>query len=402
MVHYLSELLQSAERILLLQGPIGTFFREFSHWLTRRQKTVFKLNFNGGDEFFYPQTLANTVAYRDDLAHFPAFLTQFCQQHHIQAIVCFGDNRSYHKIAKQLAEQQGMSFWVFEEGYFRPDYITFEKWGVNDYSPLPRDAEFYKTLKNNTALSEPPIPQKVAMGFCPLAKIATKYYCAANWRKSKYPNYAHHRILSLGYYIKLWVVSGIKRLGYWFQDSRFARKVEQGKFGEFFIVPLQVYDDTQVRVHSDFASVGAFLAKVLESFARFAPAHCNLIVKHHPMDRGFIDYSDVIAACIRRYPALKGRVFYIHDVPMPVFLRHGKGIVTLNSTSGISALLHGMPTITLGRANYDIKGLTYQGNLNDFWCNPTAPDPDLFRAYRLFHLNKTHINGNFYNRVILP
>ena len=86
---------------------------------------------------------------------------------------------------------------------------------------------------------------------------------------------------------------------------------------------------------------------------------------------------------------------------MPVFLRKAKGMVTLNSTSGLSALLHHVPTITLGRANYDIAGLTYQGTLANFWQNPTPPNTELFEAYRKFHLYKTQINGSFYTNVCL-
>lgn len=144
------------------------------------------------------------------------------------------------------------------------------------------------------------------------------------------------------------------------------QKSENGEFGNFFIVPLQVYDDTQVRVHSDQKSVEIFLREVLTSFAKFAPSHLNLIIKHHPMDRGFIDYKIVIYEFLEKYPHLNNKVFYIHDVPLPVFLRKGKGMVTLNSTSGLSGLLHNMPVKTLGRANYDFEGLTDQQSLDTF------------------------------------
>ena len=87
-----------------------------------------------------------------------------------------------------------------------------------------------------------------------------------------------------------------------------------------------------------------------------------------------IDYSDTIKKLSEIYPHLIGRVFYIYDVPLPVLLRKGKGMVTINSTSGLSALLHNMPVITLGRANYDFEGLTYQGELNKFWQSPTPPE----------------------------
>ncbi|KGQ70972.1 capsule biosynthesis protein [Chelonobacter oris] len=397
--HNLDDLIVSADRILLLQGPIGHFFYDFSLWLQSQQKTVYKINFNAGDEYFYPNSTANTFAYRDTLDNFADYLAELCKRQNIHAIVCFGDNRHYHKIAKNVGSALNISFWAFEEGYFRPDYITLEKNGVNAFSTIPRDKTFFMHICPQAP--EPLSTEKVAQGFLPMAKLAVCYYWNAYTKRRHYPYYQHHRILNIFYYIKLWGISGIKRLNYALRDRTFARKVEQGRFGRFYILPLQVYDDSQVRVHSDYSSVESFLTAVLDSFVKHAPADLTLIVKHHPMDRGFIDYGKTIKAYIARNPALKKRLFYIHDVPMPVFLRHGEGMVTLNSTSGISALLHGMPVMILGRAHYNIPGLTYQGKLEAFWHNPGKPDMDLFSAYRRFHLNKTHINGSFYNRVIL-
>lgn len=396
--HYLDDLIEQSNRILLLQGPIGSFFTQLSEWLQAQNRTVFKINLNAGDEFFYPNSIANTFAYRDTLENFHHYLTDFCQTYKIDSVVCFGDNRKYHKLAKTVCQHLNITFWAFEEGYFRPDYVTFEKTGVNAYSPIPKQADYFKPFEQ---LAEPSKAQSVAKGFCPMAKLAIQYYVSAYYRRHQYPEYRHHRLLNVWYYVKLWMVSGIKRLHYYMHDRSFSKRVEQGEFGEFFILPLQVYDDSQILVHSDCPSVEEFLREVLSSFAQNAPKQLRLIVKHHPMDRGFIDYGKVIDEYIAQYPDLKKRIYYIHDVPMPVFLRHGKGMVTLNSTSGISALLHNMPVKTLGRANYDFAGLTYQGNLDDFWTNPEKPDEGLFNAYRKFHLHKTHINGSFYNKVIL-
>ncbi|MGV6989026.1 capsule biosynthesis protein [Testudinibacter sp. P80/BLE/0925] len=397
--HNLDDLVVSTDRILLLQGPIGTFFHDISLWLQSQGKTVYKINFNAGDEHFYSNANSNTFAYRESLDQFEEYLHRLCQAEKIGAVVCFGDNRHYHKVAKTVCKALTISYWAFEEGYFRPDYITLEKDGVNAFSPIPRDEAFFRNICPQAP--EPVTPEKVAQGFVPLAKLAICYYWNAYTKRRQYPYYQHHRILNVRYYIKLWVISGIKRFNYALRDHSFAKKVEQGKFGNFYILPLQVYDDSQVRVHSDYSSVESFLTTVLDSFVKYAPSDLTLIVKHHPMDRGFIDYGNVIKHYLKQYPALKKRLYYIHDVPMPVFLRHGKGMVTLNSTSGISALLHGMPVITLGRAHYDIPGLTDQGILDNFWQNPQQPDMELFSAYRRFHLNKTHINGSFYNRVIL-
>ncbi|KGQ27202.1 capsule biosynthesis protein [Gallibacterium anatis] len=402
-VDNLTELVTSSQRILLLQGPIGPFFKHFADWLVNVQgKYVYKLNFNAGDKFYFSSALEqqSIIDYRDTFENFEAFLLQLCQENEIDALVCFGDTRPYHQVAKRVSEQLQCSFWAFEEGYFRPHYVTLEKEGVNAFSPLPRDEKFFLDQLPNLIQPKQLLP--VAKGFCPMAWLASCYYAVACCNKKDYPNYRHHRIYNLRYYIKLWVTSGIKRIWYLWKDRQFEKQVTQQKFGDFYILPLQVYDDSQVRVHCDFDSVEQFLIYVLDSFVQNAPSHLTLIVKHHPMDRGFISYQSVIDRYLKRYPQLKNRLFYIHDVPMPILLRYGKGMVTLNSTSGLSALIHNMPVITLGSANYDIPGITHQGSLEEFWNNPQQPNQLAFHAYHLYHLNKTQINGSFYNKVILP
>ena len=139
----LQNLLESAENILLLQSPVGDFFLRLANWLTENGKTVHKFNFNAGDDYFYPPTQAHTVVFNDDYDAFPELLQEYIVQHHIQAVVCFGDTRPYHVIAKRIANENQASFWAFEEGYFRPYYITLEKDGVNAFSPLLRRADFF-------------------------------------------------------------------------------------------------------------------------------------------------------------------------------------------------------------------------------------------------------------------
>lgn len=398
----LQNLLESAENILLLQGPVGDFFQRLAGWLTANGKTVHKFNFNAGDDYFYLPTQAHTVTFNDSYDAFPEFLQKYIAQHHIQAVVCFGDTRPYHLLAKRIVNENQASFWAFEEGYFRPYYITLEKDGVNAFSPLPRRADFFLEQFPKLAQQEYKAPTPVRGGFTPMAKNAVRYYIELFRNPNKYPNYIHHRASNAGHYLKLWSISILKRLNYYIEDIQIAKRVEAGKYGKFFIVPLQVFNDSQVRIHCDFSSVRSFLLHVLASFAAHAPADTNLIIKHHPMDRGFIDYSRDIKRFIKKHPKLKGRITYVHDVPLPVFLRHGLGMVTINSTSGLSGLIHNMPVKVLGRAHYDIPGITDQNTLAEFWNHPTPPDSNLFHAYRMYHLNVTQINGNFYSQVFFP
>lgn len=396
------ERLAAHRRILLLQGPIGYFFTQLSDWLVQGGSQVYKINLNYGDEIFYAHRI-NAHRYTGTLADFESYLRDFLTQYAIEAIVCFGDNRPYHRIAKLVCQMQPeIRFWVFEEGYFRPFWVTLEQDGVNAYSPLPRDAHFFiqnfSKLKQKNAVKMVPVKG----GFLPMAQLAMRYYWAMYWGRKKFLHYQHHRFHEIRHYIKMWCISGLRRAYYVVVERSFARKIEQGQFGRFFVLPLQVFNDSQIRIHSDFSSVRAFLLHVLESFAHHAPDETQLLIKHHPMDRGFIDYDTDIQSVMAKYPHLIGRVHYVHDVPLPVFLRYGVGMVTLNSTSGLSALIHNMPVKVLGRAHYDMVGLTDQQILADFWHKPTKPNAKLFEAYRLYHLNITQINGNYYSEVNLP
>ena len=110
--------------------------------------------------------------------------------------------------------------------------------------------------------------------------------------------------------------------------------MESGEFGRFFVVPLQVFNDSQVRVHSDFSSVRNFLLHVLTSFSFHAPQNTSLLIKHHPMDRGFIDYGKVIKHFIKRHPKLKGSIHYVHDVPRPDIPRQPGRILATPHPSG--------------------------------------------------------------------
>ena len=53
------------------------------------------------------------------------------------------------------------------------------------------------------------------------------------------------------------------------------------------------------------------------------------------------------------------RIFYLDRIHLPTTLDHARGCVTINSSVGLAALIHGAPTITLGEAAYNLRGLTF-------------------------------------------
>lgn len=102
--------LAEKRRILLLQGPVGSFFLRLSEWLQQHGATVFKINFNGGDALYYPPQTANCHTFHGHFENFHTHLTRFADEYQIDAVVCFGDTRPYHETAKRVCGER-VGYW---------------------------------------------------------------------------------------------------------------------------------------------------------------------------------------------------------------------------------------------------------------------------------------------------
>jgi capsule polysaccharide modification protein KpsS len=86
-------------------------------------------------------------------------------------------------------------------------------------------------------------------------------------------------------------------------------------------------------------------------------------------------------------------------INLPAALRHARGTVVINSTVGLSSLMHGTPVKCLGRAVYDMPGLTHQGSLADFFAAPSEVDRELHRRFRQWLLENNQLNGSVWSRL---
>ena len=104
-----TEFIESSGRVLLLQGPVGPFFSHLQDYLSQRTgKTVYKIDFNGGDVYFSSKIERQYVyEYRGRVADFSSFLKDFITKNKIDAVVCFGDGRIYHKLTKAYCKARG-------------------------------------------------------------------------------------------------------------------------------------------------------------------------------------------------------------------------------------------------------------------------------------------------------
>lgn len=380
-------------RALLLQGPVGPFFYRLGQFLKQGGSEVFKVNFNGGDALYYPGNARKdgVFSFRGKPADWRRYIEQFITRHGIDVMFLFGNCRFYHRVAIKIARRRGVAVYVFEEGYIRPDYITMERDGVNGNSTLPNDANFYARLKEPELVSARPVGNM----FWPMALFAYSYSIAGMLMAWRYRNYKHHRAyFSLAHWIP-WIKAGWRKLKYRIKEQGVMDRLCGSLNNRYFLVPLQVHNDAQITYHSSYESVAQFIAEIIPSFARHAPTNTHLVIKHHPLDRGFRDYTQLIRSLASAW-GVADRVVYVHDLHLPTLLRNAVGTVTINSTVGLSSLFHGTPVRVQGGAIYDIPGLTHQGSLDAFWSRPGKIDTALYRKFKAYVIRNTQINGSFY------
>ena len=358
---------------LFLQGPPGPFFRQLAVALRECHVGVHRINLSGGDRYDWVDA---ENEYRGRMRHWPIYLDRFLRAHRITDLVLFGDCRPMHQAALRMAQLRGVHIHVFEEGYIRPDWMTLERDGVNGHSPLERDPDVI--LASARWLPEVPQLPPITAEFKRRARDSYWHYHHVVTGKLRFPFYRSHRQGSI-------CLDGIGWARKFLGAKARARQAQETLAAiagrKYFLFPLQLTGDYQIRMHSPFGSMGVAVDYVLESFARFAPADTVLLVKEHPLDSGFRNWRSWLRRRARRLN-IEERILHIDGGELQDLAEGAVGMVCVNSTSGTLALEAGLPVVVLGDAVYDIRGVTHQSGLDSFWLAPEAPDRELYGAFK--------------------
>jgi capsular polysaccharide export protein len=373
---------------------MGPFFWRLRKDLEAAGAQVDKINFCAGDQLFYPR---NALRFQGTLEEWPQFLFDRLTTGSYDAVMLFGDCRPHHCVVPHVLRFLGVRLYVFEEGYLRPHFITIEPDGVNNFSAMPRDPSFYRDAPLPPT-EHPPETRAAPHSFFWSAVYAIAFAVVNHAFAWTFPKYQHHRPLNPFYHGFVWIRSALRKVWFGLRERTLLQGLVTTHAGRYFLVPLQVHNDSQVVVHSDFTSIPGFLDQVLQSFSQHADPDDLLVVKHHPADRGHTCYRRTLQRLSRRH-GLVGRVLYVHDLHLPTLLDHARGTIVINSTVGLSSILHHTPVVTLGDPVYNIPGLTHQGGLDRFWRDPGTVDRALFTRYRAWLLAHNQANGSFHQRL---
>ena len=376
---------------LFLQGIASTFFADLGRALETRGHAVRRINFCAGDMLFWRLPSDD---FRGSRRRWPAFIAEYLTEHGITDLILFGDCRPMHRVAVEAAKPLGIRVHVFEEGYMRPNWITMELGGTNGHSSLPKTPEAIRALARR--LPQPGRPMLTSGDMLRRSVWDVCYNVANVAFPYLYPGYRRHRPVPIVIEYAGWIGKLLRRKRVANEAAAVAQDFLADPRG-FFLLPLQLDSDYQIRVHSPFAGVRPFLERALESFARSAPDGVRLLVKLHPLDSGFGYWRRTVGE-IAASLGIAERVGFIDGGDLPSLIAASRGVLVVNSTVGMLSLDMGRPTMALGTAIYAIPGLTHDGDLDGFWAAPQVPDGALMADFRRVVLNRTQVNGGFFSR----
>lgn len=382
----------STRRFLMLQGPHGPFFGQLADRLRAQGAVVWRAGFNSGDEHFWgrrPGYIPVACAPGD----WPDVFGRIAAEHTITDIVLYGDTRPVHAQVVERARIAGLRIHVFEEGYLRPFWATYERGGSNGHSRLMALTVDEMRAALGPCPESPPPPARwgdlrehILMG-------AVYHFCvlALNGR---YPNFRPHRAETPLQECRLY----LRRLALlpWHRLERTAAtaRVRHGGF-RYHVVLLQLEHDASFRAHSPFRSMTDFIELCLEGFAAGAAPGDRLVFKAHPLEDGRARIGAAIRRGARRL-GLGGRVHFLRGGKLAPLLDGALSAVTVNSTAGQQVLWRGKPLRSFGAAVYDKPGLVSHQPLAEFFASPTPPDRAAYAVFRRFLLETSQLPGGYY------
>jgi hypothetical protein len=130
----------------------------------------------------------------------------------------------------------------------------------------------------------------------------------------------------------------------------------------YFFFPLHVFDDSQITVRNPEFYDQSW---VIERIANALPAGMTLVVKMHPGLDGAVPLSFLGKMHALREVHLLDASVNAHQV-----IEKSAGVISINSTVGLEALIHGKPVLVLGR--WTFGNLEMTRHIRDFTVLPQA------------------------------
>ena len=376
-------------KFILLQGPSSPFFAGLGAALCALGAEVARIGVSPGDRLFWRRSSGRYLPFRGDWSGFGAFLDEVIAREGATDLVMLGDGRPLHRQAVDAARRAGPEGpvpWIVEHGYLRPDLILAEPWGMGGRSAIPR---LFDGAEDVEAVAADP---RFPASFARYAAFDVAFHganLAGAWLR--YPGYRPHAPDGPLREYAGWI-GKLARAPATARARRAALERIDRHAGPLFLFPLQLPGDFQLQLDGTGEALEDILDRVIRSFARTAPQDAYLAVKIHPIDNGRRNWArmatDAAGTAAERVSCFAGG-------DLGALLARSDGVVTVNSTVGLTALRAGVPVLALGTAVYAGPGLAATGGLDGFWAAPQAPDAGRVARFSAFLRQNFHVPGGF-------
>ena len=287
--------LNGARVFLFLQGPHGPFFLQLARMLELAGYSCWRVGFNAADKVFWrPQN--RFIGFKGPQDEWAETFGNLVTDKKITDLVLYGDTRDIHQIAISESRDRNITVHVFEEGYLRPYWVTYERGGSNGNSRL---------IQSSPPLCEDQITRTKTLQRVLNKQKLTKYNL--NGKAYALPK------------------------------------------GKLILVPGQVEDDASVLNGSHHIQTNLDLLRLVQS----NNPNDVIIYKPHPdveaqLRKGYIPTED----------ALLYADILAQDADIAYLLSKVAEVHTITSLTGFEALLRGVKVTTYGIPFYAGWGLT--------------------------------------------
>lgn len=378
---------------LFLQGPHGPFFSRLSRALHAAGHRTCRVGFNAGDALF-ARHFGAFERYDGTSDAWTGWIDDWFAAQGVTDLVLYGTTRPVHAEALRCAQAAGITTHIFEEGYLRPWWVTYERRGANATSALMNMsvADMDAALAGQ---SEPPAAAPARWGDTRQHVFwGAVYHAAVLAGGLRQKPFATHREPGVpaeaAIAIRHLAMSPLTAL------SRARATANLARSGApYHLVLLQLSHDANHMAASPYPTTEAYLRDVMSAFARGAPGHHRLVFKAHPLEDG----RQPLARTIRRLSAqtnLKGRVHFLSGAKLAPLLDAAQSAVTVNSTAVHQALWRRLPVKNLGPAPHAKPEFTSSQPLERFFASPDLPDRSAYMTFRRYLLATCQIPGGFY------
>ena len=295
------------------------------------------------------------------------------------------------------AKARGLTAHVFEEGYLRPYWVTYERDGANANSPVTKLslAQMARALEQGApAMTEAPDRWGDMRAHMFWGAV---YHACLLVGGRRYPAFRPHRQPGVKREFWLHVRRLIETPGRSVMRQIATTRIKWGGF-PYHLVLLQLAHDANFLDHGPFPNQAAFLATLFQGFAEGAPRHHHLVLKAHPLEDGREPLRPIIHDLTLKH-RLQGRVHFVTGGKLARLLDAARTALTVNSTAAEQALWRGMPLKVFGDAVFNRPEFVSHQSLSRFFAEPKPPSTEDYLTYRAFLLATSQVPGGFYGVI---